>query len=129
MDRLTQLQDALDQLATQFYSAIGFIDAHHGNEPIEGQVPMDSENGNIDMEAVQKELAADLVVKFKQIDLLIQRLPGLGVSETEQIERMSQLNKEIKAASEEQNEAVKRQNTLKSRIDNLILDLANEMGD
>ncbi|KAK5000416.1 RNA polymerase II mediator complex subunit [Elasticomyces elasticus] len=36
-DRLTQLQDCLDDLATQMYACLRYIHTHHPNSPIPGQ--------------------------------------------------------------------------------------------
>ncbi|GAB7348993.1 hypothetical protein MBLNU459_g7972t1 [Dothideomycetes sp. NU459] len=39
-DRLTQLQDCLDDLATQMFASLRYIQTHHAYAPIEGQPDM-----------------------------------------------------------------------------------------
>ncbi|KAL9004887.1 MAG: hypothetical protein Q9188_002293, partial [Gyalolechia gomerana] len=56
--------------------------------------------------AAQKELAADLVLKVKEIEELVGTLPGLDKNEEAQRKRIRELDTELKLAEEERRRAV-----------------------
>lgn len=68
-----------------------------------------------------KELSHDLVQKEQQIETLIKALPGHGVSEREQWERMRTLEKELQDLEQEREEAVKDKEELLRKVERLIL--------
>ncbi|KAF2199426.1 CSE2-domain-containing protein [Delitschia confertaspora ATCC 74209] len=67
------------------------------------------------------ELSRDLVLKEQQIELLISRLPGIGISEKEQIARMQGLERELEAIEEEREEAVREKEELVKVLEGKIL--------
>ncbi|RPB11717.1 hypothetical protein P167DRAFT_553795 [Morchella conica CCBAS932] len=89
-DRLSQLQDAIDQLTTL---------------------------------AAKIELARDLIFKSKQIEFLITSLPGIGVSEDEQQERLRNLENEYKEAEAQRLEAVRAREEAAEKLDMVIRSL------
>ncbi|KAL7270364.1 RNA polymerase II mediator complex subunit [Rhizina undulata] len=127
-DRLTQLQIALDQLATQFFSALRYVGTHHDAVPTgnEAKVTAD-ENVPIDDKATfddaLSELSRDIIFKSKQIEVLITSLPGIGVSETEQQDRLRNLELELKEAEEERQKAVEEREAAAEKLDMVIRSL------
>ncbi|KAI9816168.1 MAG: RNA polymerase II mediator complex subunit [Pycnora praestabilis] len=126
-DRLTQLQDCLDQLATQFYASIRYISSHHdyspvGNEPKATPVPEEdfTPDDPQTFAAAQRELARDLILKEQQIEYLISVLPGIGTSEKEQEERVKVLEAELREAEKDRREAVEEKERLVERLDAVI---------
>ncbi|KAF2467356.1 uncharacterized protein BDR25DRAFT_345087 [Lindgomyces ingoldianus] len=67
-----------------------------------------------------KELSRDLVLKEQQIELLISRLPGIGTSEKEQMERMKELERQLEEIESERVEAVKEKAAVLDTIEALI---------
>lgn len=67
-----------------------------------------------------KELSRDLVLKEQQIELLISRLPGIGTSQKEQMERMKEVERQLEDIEGERNEAVKERAVLLEKVENLI---------
>jgi mediator of RNA polymerase II transcription subunit 21 len=61
-----------------------------------------------------------LILKTKEIDLLIGSLPGIGVSEEQQIERLKRLEGELQDVERRRREAVVRKEALQKRLDEVI---------
>ena len=150
-DRLTQLQDCLDQLVTQMYACVRYIDTYHspssiaGQPDIPGSLTADSSaaaDGQPSADSAPQsqitegrpkpdpselfqsrlhELASDLVLKEQQIEALISVLPGVGSSSAAQEARMRQLDKELRDVEVERVEAVKEKERLLGMLDEVIV--------
>ncbi|KAE9363695.1 CSE2-domain-containing protein [Stipitochalara longipes BDJ] len=134
-DILTQLQDAVDELANQFVASIYYVHKHHDLQTLgpadtvrqqqknEGEDPGDR---NVDpypadvFKDGQKELAQDLILKEQQIEYLISILPGLENNEKEQEQTIQQLEEELKIAEAERKEAVKEKEDVLARLDTVL---------
>jgi mediator of RNA polymerase II transcription subunit 21 len=68
-----------------------------------------------------KEFARDIVLKQQQMEALIANLPGLNVSEEQQVERMKQLEKELEGLEGERLEAVKEKELLLKKVEEKIM--------
>ncbi|OCK79009.1 mediator of RNA polymerase II transcription subunit 21 [Lepidopterella palustris CBS 459.81] len=156
-DRLTQLQDCLDQLATQMYATISYTSNFSSPSPIPGQ-PLQSpdkiafppnaqdltqttttqtttQNPTQPTQSLQQtpeerhtqfladlhELSRDLIVKEQQIELIIDRLPGIGHSEAAQKQRMTELERELREIEVERVQAVREKERLVERIGGVVL--------
>ncbi|KAK7203498.1 mediator complex, subunit Med21 [Myxozyma melibiosi] len=132
-DRLTQLQDAIDQLAVQFYSAIHYLSTHHDFVPLEGEPKATDAHLVPDepavFESAKSELARDIMVRTRQIDLLIASLPGAGVSEQDQLQRVQQLEHDLEQAEQERQKWLERREMLLAKCDSVILQLAKTKND
>ncbi|TVY87846.1 Mediator of RNA polymerase II transcription subunit [Lachnellula willkommii] len=133
-DKLTQLQDAVDQLANQFVASLYYVHKHHdlktlgASDKIREEKKDEAAQREPDIEPVsadefkagQKELAQDLIMKEQQIELLISVLPGLDNSETDQERMIRQLEDELKVAEEKRREAVKEKEEVLARLEGVI---------
>ncbi|GAB0132724.1 RNA polymerase II mediator complex subunit [Epichloe bromicola] len=130
-DRLTQLQDAVDQLAQQFVASLHFVQRRHDlktlgpndkvrdikQEPHQKEVdPLPAD----EFAAGLKELARDLIIKEQQIEVLISNLPGLDNSERDQERNIKDLEEDLKAAEAQRQEALKERNQVLGELDNVI---------
>ncbi|PSK40091.1 Mediator of RNA polymerase II transcription subunit 21 [Elsinoe australis] len=140
-DRLTQLQDCLDDLATQMFASLRYINAHHSFASIPGQpdqapttqknedgtqpIGQDPANDIVPDEpavfqASLRELARDLVLKEQQIEYLIKVLPGIGNSAQEQNDRIEKLDKELREVEVQRTQAAKERDEMKSVVEGLV---------
>ncbi|KAI9695350.1 MAG: RNA polymerase II mediator complex subunit [Bogoriella megaspora] len=146
-DRLTQLQDCLDQLLTQMYASLRYIQTHHAYLPIPTQPSMNphtsqppegssTSNGHAEaptedtgglrpdppqvFNAALKELAQDMVLKEQQIEYLIDVLPGIGRSEEEQRGRIRELEGRLKEVEGRRKEAVREREGLVERVEEVV---------
>lgn len=127
-DRLTQLQTCVDQMLTQYFSALTHINVNHGFKSIAGEELVKDETVPVvtdeERERTLEELAKDLVVKSQQIDYLIDSLPGIGSSEEHQMQQIEQLQKELEHYDQVTEEVIKEKDELLEHCDELILKLA-----
>lgn len=129
-DRLTQLQVCIDQLVRQYYSALAYINRSHDFLPLSPQDAKVSDpqvhptSPASKFEADLAELARDIVVKSKQIEVLIDSLPGIGSSESEQLDRARALERELNQAECERQEVLRETAQLLGKCDDLILKVA-----
>ncbi|KAI1744135.1 mediator of RNA polymerase II transcription subunit 21 [Xylaria scruposa] len=131
-DRLTQLQDAVDQLATQFIASINYINQHHSLETLGPRdqivvIPkQEADQQEVDphpedvFRAALVELAQDLITKEQQIELLISILPGHDNSEQDQERNIRELEEELKVAEAQRQEAIKEREETLAKINAVI---------
>ncbi|EJD55029.1 hypothetical protein AURDEDRAFT_50088 [Auricularia subglabra TFB-10046 SS5] len=116
MDRITQLQDGIEQLLTIMSRSIEYLHTRTNFKQVSAAIPI-SKQRNPDkvhapdvFQANRTELVTDLVRKAKQVDYLIGVLP-VPESEEAQAERLEQMEKELQEANEEYRQAVARART------------------
>ncbi|ANB10922.1 hypothetical protein AWJ20_3716 [Sugiyamaella lignohabitans] len=72
------------------------------------------------------ELARDMILKSQQIEVLIDSLPGIGISEQEQMARVRSLEEELKQVNNEKADVLTEREELLKKCDELILEVARE---
>ncbi|KIM81860.1 hypothetical protein PILCRDRAFT_821219 [Piloderma croceum F 1598] len=131
MDRITQLQDEIQQLLTIMSSTIAYLTSRSNFVQVSPEVPITKQRNTEKFdppdvfEANQKELVTDLVVKAKQVEYLIQSLPE-PEPEEEQAKRMQTLEEEMTLANAEYIQAVARTKELHSQITDVLRTMLNE---
>ncbi|CAM1511395.1 Fc.00g089080.m01.CDS01 [Cosmosporella sp. VM-42] len=149
-DRLTQLQDAVDQvfapfiyfttitkpkeqLAQQFVACLHYVHKRHDLEILG---PNDKVR-DVKQDAAQKEdavdplpaddfragmveLSRDLIIKEQQIEVLISSLPGLDNSEKDQERYIKELEDDLKVAESQRQEAIKEKDQILAELDSVI---------
>ncbi|KAK0671098.1 putative mediator of RNA polymerase II transcription subunit 21 [Cercophora samala] len=129
-DKLTQLQESMDQLLTQFIAALYYNERHHDLQKFSpsDKIPdlkpdQPPEVETLDPEqfrAGQLELARDLITKEQQIEYLISTLPGLDNSERDQLQMIRELEEELGAAEQQRQEALRERDEVLKRLDGLV---------
>ncbi|KAK7518003.1 mediator complex, subunit Med21 [Phyllosticta citriasiana] len=74
-----------------------------------------------DFAATQHEIASDIVLNMARIQALIERLPGVGLSEKDQLETMKELDRLLREEDERLLEAKKEKERLRQVLDERIL--------
>ncbi|OAA56666.1 med9 RNA polymerase 2 transcription mediator [Niveomyces insectorum RCEF 264] len=134
VDSLSQLQDAVDQLAHQFLACLYFLDRHHSLEKLGPNDIVQEQKGDsgqpraLTVEPIppdefkqgQEELARDLVYKEQQIEYLIGSLPGLENTEQDQERLIRELEEELKVAEAQRKEAVRERDEMLAKLDHVI---------
>ncbi|KAH8592971.1 mediator complex, subunit Med21 [Bisporella sp. PMI_857] len=134
-DRLSQLQEAVDDFANQSVAALYHVIKHHDykklsvTDAIREEIKKDGEPEKLPeiepqdadvFRASQKELSRDLIIKEQQIEYLVSVLPGLTNSEKEQEETIRQLEKELQAEEIKRRRAVKERDAALAKLENVI---------
>ncbi|TLS29378.1 hypothetical protein PpBr36_01301 [Pyricularia pennisetigena] len=130
-DRLTQLQDAVDQLAQQFVACLYYLHKRHDLETLGPddkirELKPEDDPKEVDpvpadeFKAGQLELARDLIVKEQQIEMLISTLPGLDNSEEDQERNIQELEEELRVAEAQRQEAFRDKQEAQKRLDQVI---------
>ncbi|PVF97542.1 hypothetical protein CPB86DRAFT_706694 [Serendipita vermifera] len=116
MDKLTQLQDCIEQLLLIMkLSVIQLVQRSDfkqvsPNIPVTKSRPKDKVDPPAKFEENKRELIVDLVRKAKQIELIIESLPAPEPEESQAV-RLGQLEQEMEQANEEYKHAVDRAST------------------
>ncbi|KAF8168540.1 hypothetical protein B0H34DRAFT_686034 [Crassisporium funariophilum] len=125
MDRITQLQDEIQQLLMIMSNTIAYLTSRANFLQVSPDVPVTKQR-NPDkfdpaevFEANQKELVTDLIVKAKQIEYLINSLPE-PEPEEEQAKRLQVLEDEMTIANAEYVRAVDRAKDLHAQISDVL---------
>lgn len=127
-DRLSQLQTCLDQLVTQFFSSINFINLHHDLKVPDNSPPYSTKVDDPQLQSLPpnefntalEELAKDIVTKAKHIETLINSLPELDNVSTDLVS----LENELEEARREQLKASKARDELLYKCDILVRKLS-----
>ncbi|KAG0099548.1 hypothetical protein BGZ93_007184 [Podila epicladia] len=99
MDRLTQLQDAIDKLALLFVSSLDHLTKRAPLVPLNPDVPVVTTGQ-------AQELALDISRQAKELETLIEHLPGISQSPEEQTRDLEALARQNELATEEYEAAV-----------------------
>jgi hypothetical protein len=135
MDICTQLQDAVDDLGKEMYSSIFYLNTKHDYAPFPDDVharpPELKHQPERDppetFKANGRELAHDIVAQVKQIEALIQALPGLDKTEEEQMERVAALEETLREVETRHRQVLADREALQSRTEALILDCTTQI--
>ncbi|KAF9481226.1 hypothetical protein BDN70DRAFT_876544 [Pholiota conissans] len=125
MDRITQLQDEIQQLLMIMSNTIAYLTSRANFLQVSPEVPVTKQRNpeKFDppavFEANQRELVTDLIVKAKQIEFLINSLPE-PEPEEEQAKRLQNLEDEMQEANAEYIHAVHRAKDLHAQISEVL---------
>ncbi|KIL61868.1 hypothetical protein M378DRAFT_81940 [Amanita muscaria Koide BX008] len=131
MDRITQLQDEIQQLLTIMANSIAYLTSRSNFVQVSPDIPITKQRNpeKYDspdvLEANQKELVTDLIVKAKQVEYLINSLPQ-PEPEDEQAKRLQALEDEMNVANEEYIQAVNRAKDLHSQLSEVLRMMLSE---
>ena len=75
----------------------------------------------------QKQLSEDLVRKVKQIQTLVERLPGSNRGEEQQEDEVRRLSEEVRAVEKERKESRRQMRELAKRLDDVVLGMSTNI--
>ncbi|KAF8955670.1 Mediator of RNA polymerase II transcription subunit 21 [Entomortierella lignicola] len=119
MDRLTQLQDAIDKLALLFVSSLDHLTKNAPLVPLNQNVPV------VNTDSAQ-ELALDISRQAKELETLIDNLPGLSQSPEDQTHDLELLGQQNAQATEEYEAAVLEAKELLQEVTLALRDIAQD---
>ncbi|KAI0089984.1 hypothetical protein BDY19DRAFT_941767 [Irpex rosettiformis] len=131
MDRITQLQDEIQQLLKIMSNSIAYITSKANFTQVSPEIPITKQRNpdKVDppnvFEDNKKELVQDLMVKAKQVEYLINALPVPEPEETQAL-RFQSLEDQMTQANEEYLRAVNRARGLHRRITEVLRNMLNE---
>ncbi|KIY50820.1 hypothetical protein FISHEDRAFT_37801 [Fistulina hepatica ATCC 64428] len=131
MDRITQLQDEIQQILTIMANTIAYLTSRTNFLQVSEEIPITKQRNKEKYDepdvfaANQKELIADLIVKAKQIEYLIDSLPEpeaeeLQASARSHLFRLQALETEMDQANAEYMEALKRTKSLHAEVSKIL---------
>ncbi|KAJ2793690.1 hypothetical protein H4R20_006468 [Coemansia guatemalensis] len=132
VDRVTQLQDSADEQCKMLFSSLHYLHKKAGMVQVSPEIPITQQNEGADSASEfslrTKDIATDICRQAKKIDALIESLPGVAVSESNQSTEFDELNKENEVATRELHEAGQRARALLDRLSRALRDIAESSG-
>ncbi|KAJ7191408.1 hypothetical protein GGX14DRAFT_481518 [Mycena pura] len=125
MDRITQLQDEIQQLLTITSRTIAYLTSRTNFVQVSADIPITKQRNPEKYDAPEvfqankKELVTDLIVKAKQVEYLIKSLPE-PEPEEDQAKRLQILDEEMTVANEEYIQAIARCKHLHAQISDVL---------
>ncbi|KAF9927861.1 RNA polymerase II mediator complex subunit [Linnemannia zychae] len=119
MDRLTQLQDAIDKMALLFVSSLDHLTKNASLVAVNPNIPIVSTDHGMSQEQLQssaQELALDISRQAKELEALIDNLPGISQTPEDQIHDLEVLAQENADATVEYELAVKEAKELLQQV-------------
>lgn len=148
-DRLTQLQVCLDQLVAQFNATVNYVNTQcepalldddassvinmAANAPLPGKKDESGANSapgsapskpETSFDSVINELATDIILKSRQISMIIDALPGIGTLPETQLKMIGDLISELERTEEERAQKIKAKDELLRWVEELIVDVS-----
>ncbi|KAF9395763.1 Mediator of RNA polymerase II transcription subunit 21 [Mortierella sp. AD011] len=119
MDRLTQLQDAIDKLALLFVSSLDHLTKNAPLVPLNQNIPVVNT-------ASAQELALDISRQAKELETLIDNLPGISQTPEDQTRDLELLGQQNAQATEEYEAAVSEAKILLQEVTLALRDIAED---
>ncbi|KAF9078286.1 hypothetical protein BDP27DRAFT_1309353 [Rhodocollybia butyracea] len=132
MDRITQLQDEIQQLLMIMSTSIAYLTSRSNFIQVSPDIPITKQRNpeKYDapdiFEANKKELVTDLIRKAKQVEYLVKSLPEPEPEEA-QAQRLQQLEEEMQIANTEYALAVKRLKSLHTEVSELLRSMLTDV--
>lgn len=148
-DRLTQLQVCLDQLVAQFNATINYVNTQSelapldpeatsvinqaANAPLPGKKDQENSEANsvpsgsgaqAPFEVVINELSTDIILKSRQISMIIDSLPGIGTLPETQLKIINDLINELEETEKDRSAKIKEKDELLKWCEDLIVDVS-----
>ncbi|KAJ1667237.1 hypothetical protein EV178_001487 [Coemansia sp. RSA 1646] len=132
IDRVTQLQDSIDEQCQMLFNSLGYLHRKAGMVQVTPDIPITQQNTNSasaeEFTARTQEIANDICCQAKKIDALVDSLPGVSVSESDQEREFLELSKEDEAATSELEEAGREARALLKEISSTLREIADNAG-
>lgn len=117
-----------------FFASLTYVDQNHDSVKLNDEDPklMDPDYhppSKVDFQANLQELSRDLILKTKQILVIIDTLPGVGVSKKTQLEKIQSLSREFEEVELEKKSAILKKDQLLKLVDELILLVSKGIAD
>ncbi|KAJ3184503.1 hypothetical protein HDU87_003903 [Geranomyces variabilis] len=122
MDRVSQLQDLIDKTVQDFATALLEIQnvappvAVDPSIPVTFVAPEQVQTQANAANVLTQQFVTSMKTTAQQLDVLIDNLPGINLTELEQLARMRALDEESCAADEELERAVAEANRLMAEV-------------
>lgn len=124
-DRLTQLQDALNQLAEHFCNSIGVIQETAPRSSLQSTTA--AKTGDVTQEGHAQLFATLISHTVRDIDFLIDALPSEKSTTEFQMKSLLQLEKENEAAGEELKTVVNEGEVLLEEIQSALSEITSKL--
>lgn len=142
-DRLTQLQLCLDQLIAQFNASVNYVNTQAdlapldedpnsvtniaANAPLPGKAqspPPEDQKPKPSFELAINELSTDIILKSRQISMLIDSLPGIGTLPETQLKMIGELIDELDETEKLRVLKIEEKDRLLKWCEDLLVDVA-----